>query len=463
MSTARILALVVVASLGACSLAPDYQRPEAPVPATWSGQASRLPQPAVRWWTAFGSARLDALVDEALSANQDLAAAVARIRIAQGQSDAAFAALLPTLQGTAGVTATAPTGERTPDVDGRSERVFQAGGRASWELDLWGRNRSADEAALAALNASRLDREALAVTLAADVATGYLRMLQACDRLAVAERNVAVQQDVLAKMKVRRTVGEGTELEVAQQTTVVAVAEAAVPPFTVALAQARHQLGALIGRPLSDTEQACASLDTLSLPEPAVSGLPSEVLLNRPDIRKAEELLRAANANIGTARAKLFPALALSAEGGWNGLAASSVGGPLSVFWALGGNVVQTIFDGGRTFAEIDAGQARKEELVASYRQAILNGLRDAEDALSAISAGNRQLAAQDRAVESARTAQGLAQKSFDRGMSPYITVIDAHRTRYQTEDALVAARFSRATASVQLFRAVAGPMGATP
>jgi NodT family efflux transporter outer membrane factor (OMF) lipoprotein len=456
-------ALALVALLAGCSLAPDYQRPDAPVPAAWEGEANRLPALSTRWWTQLGSAPLTALVDEALANNQDIQAALARIRIAEAQSGVAAAALYPTLEATGGASGSAPTRLRTDDVDGRSERLFQVGGRASWEIDLWGRNRSAEEAALATLRASKLDREALATTLAADVATSTLRLLQACDRLAVAERNVAVQQGVLGKMKVRRDVGEGTDLEVAQQTTAVAVAEATVPTFVNALAQARHQLGALVGRPLTGDEARCASLDALTLPEPSVAGMPSEVLLGRPDIRKAEELLQAANANIGVARAKLFPSLSLSAEGGWNGLAASSVGGPLSVFWSLGGNLVQTIFDGGKTFAEIDAGLARKQELVATYRQAILNALRDAEDALSAVSTGNRQLEAQGRAVESARNAQELAQKSFDRGMSPYITVIDAHRTRYQTEDALVTARFARASASVQLFRAVAGTIGTPP
>jgi NodT family efflux transporter outer membrane factor (OMF) lipoprotein len=451
--------LALAAALAACSQQPDYVRPEQPLPDRYAFDPGRegLPLPASQWWKAFRSKELDGLVERALAENHDLKAAMHRIAQAEAQAGVTAGALLPTLQYSAKSSVSGPKGGvGTVDATERSERLYQYGLQASYEIDLWGKNRSAMDAALATAQASLFDRETVAISLVADVTVSYLNYLQAGDRIAVANSNIDNMRRVLATVRRRAEIGEGTELEVTQQQNALEQAQATVPVLELFRAQQANRLAVLTAQAPHDLHLAGTSLNDLAIPEVA-AGMPSELLLRRPDIRKAEAGLIAANANIGVARAKLFPSLTLSAERGWGAPFLSAASGPGALFYVAAASLGGVIFNNGQTRAEIAYSEARKEELVDGYRQAILSSLRDVEDGLAAVRFTGDQERAQRGALDLARKAYGLSQKAFDAGMTDYLTVLDTERTLHTAEDSAVQARFARLNSAVSLYKALGG------
>lgn len=472
------LAVALAAAMGGCTMQPEYKVPDQPMPAAFSvpaevavpapeaveasdREAAILPAdaPAVRarWWRQFGSPELDALIAEALAHNNDLRAAVHRIAQARAALSSSEAALLPKL-----------------GLGFRSERKYPESGRsttrpqleqaasheltldASYELDLWGRNRSAADAAAAAAEAGIYERETVVMTLTADVALAYLQHLQALDRIAVARSNVANMTRSLETVARRLEIGEGTELEVAQQRDALAQAEAVVPTYRLEAERTRNLLALLVGRPPQELRLRGGSLDALRVPRIA-PGLPSDLLLQRPDIRSAEAALRGANANIGVARARLLPSASLTGEVGVGMPAMGAMMRPDSLIWSTAAQLVQSIFDGGRTAGEIAGSEARYAELVEGYRRAVLAALRDTEDALAAVRLMAEKAEAQERAVQRAREALRLARASFDIGMADFLNVLDAERGLNRMLDERVLARYARLEAAVTLYKALGG------
>lgn len=456
-------AALVTGLLAGCEVGPDYVRPQVDLPETFRAQASdpALPQPPSRWWTEFRSPELDALVDEALANNHDLKIAVHRIAQAQARAGSEAGALLPTLDLAGSAEGSAPKGgigstRTTTTQTERSARDFQIGLEASYEVDLWGKNRSAMEAALATAQASVFNRETVAHTLVADIATSYFQYLQACDRRRVAAANVDNMLRVLAKVKRRREVGEGSDLEVAQQQAMLAQAEATLPILQLGQEQAFNRLALLLGRAPAQVHLECKPLEAVPVP-PVRPGVPSEVLLRRPDIRKAEADMVAANADIGKARANLFPSLTLTAERGYGSTELINLMSPTSMFWSLAANLAAPIFDNGRRQAEVAFQEARWGEMVETYRKAIAASLRDVEDALAAMRFTTDREAASIRRLDHARDARRLSERSFAIGTIDYLSVLETERTQYNSEDELIQARFARLSAAVALFKAMGG------
>lgn len=443
-----------------CAVGPDYRRPEIATPVSWKTppQPEAAAWPATDWWAGFRSPELAAYIDQAQRNNYDIAAAAARVAQADARTRIAGAALLPSVDAGAAVARSRiGTGNNSSSRQGAIERTsYSASLAASYELDFWGKNRSALAAAQSLALASRYDRETVAITVLADVATTYFGVLEFRDRLAIARENLDNAERVLAIVEARVRNGAASALELAQQRTVVANQRASVPPLEQQLRQTENALAILLGETPEALTITTGSLDDVALPAVA-PGMPSELLQRRPDIANAEAQLVAANADIGTARAALFPSILLTAQTGFESLALSSLFSSAGFFYTLAASVAQPIFEGGRLSGQVDLTEARYEELVQTYRGTVINAFRDTEDALVAM----RQLAAQqvlqEEAVAAAQTAFELADTRYRAGADTLINVLDAQRTLFQARDQVAQIRAARLQATVSLFRALGG------
>ena len=443
--------LAVACGLAGCSLVPAYDRPSVPTQAAWGtppSAASTAVSVTADWWQRFASPELDQLMAEALAANQDLAAAIARIDQARASTRIAGAPLLPSIDaaGSASRTRTR-TSQRT-----RNSSSGQALLTASYEVDLWGKNAAGLEAAQHALNATTFDGDALALVVQSEVASTYFDAVALKQRLAIARENLAAASQVLKLVQIQMAQGAATALDLAQQRTAVATFEAQIPTLEQQLEADQSSLAILLGRAPGNTNVEMAKLDALTLPTIA-AGQPADLLGRRPDIAEAEANLKAANADIGVARAAFYPSLTLSASAALSGLATSGT----STAASLAAGLVAPIFEGGQLEGQLDLTKARKQELVATYRQTVLTSFKEVEDALSTVETSAARVKSLQTAADQAREAFRLAQLSYGAGATDFLTVLDAQRTLLDNEDSLVQAQSDRLTAAAGLFKALGG------
>ena len=424
-----------------------------------------LAQPSA-WWKSFGLPELDRLERAALDNNHDLKAAVARIRQAEAQLAIAGAPLLPTvglsaqeqvLRRSTSSTTTSTTSTSSTSSRSRSAvHSYQGNLSASYEVDFWGKTRSAIESAEAALRASEFDRDTVAHTLTAGVATALFQFVALAERVETAKRNLEIARQTLDYAEKQETFGKTSALEAAQQRSNVALIEAQVPALELQRRQALDGLAILAALAPSALAPPRTTLADIPIPF-VVPGLPSSLLLRRPDIRKAEANLQAANANIGVARAQIFPAVTLTAERGYSSAHLAQLLEPTSIFWTLGAGIAVTLFDHDKTMGNVRLSEAKKLELAEAYRGAVLAALRDVEDGLAAVRLLAEQEAAQTIAVLAAREAQRLASVRYKEGAVDYLAVLEAQRTLLQAEDGAIQTRLARLNAVVGLFKALGG------
>jgi outer membrane protein, multidrug efflux system len=447
-----VLLAAVAALLGGCAgSAPAL--PVVNVPPNWQtrpGAAAASAWPDREWWKGFGSAELDALIAEAQANNHDLKAAGARVDQARAEARVVGAALFPSLF----FDVQASREKKKPD--GKVANLFALGPSAAYEVDLWGRNRSARDAAAAGVQASRYAEEDVRLALTAGVAGTYLQILSLNDRLRTAEAGLANAQRLLAIVESQHTAGRVSALEEESQQAQVAIQQAIIPPLQQQLQVARGALAVLLGRTQGRFEVASKSLRPVRPPEVPL-GLPAVLLRRRPDIREAEAALAAADANVAAARAALFPQLDLTASGGSAAQRASQLFKAGSGFFAIGADLLATIFDGGRRSGVVELTQAQRRELVEAYLRSIDSALRDVEDALASVEQFGLQEQVQQQAVLHAHEAYRLAEIRYKAGSADYLTVLDAQRTMINAELAEDGARFAHFAAIVDLYRALGG------
>jgi NodT family efflux transporter outer membrane factor (OMF) lipoprotein len=434
-----------------------YKRPTTPVPAAFRdtpGDAANLPGPAPDWWRAFGSPPLDAMMIEATKNNQDLAAAVARIREADAQLRIAGATLLPTVDAGA-----SGTRQKTPGTQFSRPKVsnsFAVNLSASYEIDFWGKNAAGVAAAQASAQASRFDRQVIQLTTQASVATTEFDLLGTGDRLRAAQESLRESEDLLAAERDRLKLGTATDLDVAQQESVVATARAAIPPFEQQIRQDANALAVLLGKSPETEEIDVGSLDALSIPGVA-PGLPSSLLERRPDVREAEANLVAANANIAAARAAFYPSISLTGQLGFESAMLSTLLNPVSQLASIGASLTQPIFHGGALQGNLELTQAQQDELIATYRGAVLAALQDVENALIAVRKTAEEEESQRVAVTTAQRAYRLATDQLTGGVTDITTVLNTEKTLFQAQDARAQARLAHVQAVVALFKALGG------
>jgi NodT family efflux transporter outer membrane factor (OMF) lipoprotein len=439
----------LLAMLSGCAVNDAYVRPDAPLPAQLNGALSEnAAKPAAEWWQRFGSAELNDLMRQALAANHDLAAAVSRIRQARAASGVANANLYPTLDASAGATRTSSSRDSTT-ASGSSRSATIS---AAYEVDLWGGKASTRDAARAKVDYSVFDREAVALVLQADVASNYFQALALKERIVVTRSNLEAARQILALVELRFERGADTALEVSQQRTAVLTMEAQIPQLEQDLLTAQTSLAVLLGKIPQGFSVKGESLDGLAIPE--VAGYQPPVLLERrPDIRKAEASLMAAHADIGVARAKLYPGLNLTAST----VASGVFGGGSTVVSSLVASLTQSIFSGGSLQSQVEQSQAVRDELTEQYLQSILTGLKEVQDSYGLVSASTLRQAILVQAAQQAQETYRIANAKYRAGSSDMLTLLDSQRTKLQADDSRIQSDYARLSALVGLYKTLGG------
>jgi NodT family efflux transporter outer membrane factor (OMF) lipoprotein len=463
-SLATCAALALAGLSGGCIVTADLPDPALDVPPAYKAapRAAESRPPALDWWRGFRSPELTVLMEEAQTVNLDIAAAVARIRQADAQARQVGAALLPSVTGNASATrsrssSTTGTITNTSTLVSRGElNNFSASLSASYEIDFWGKNRDALLAAEESANASRFDRDVVALTALASVANAYFQVVAAQERIAIATRNIASAQRIYDAIKARVDAGTGSDLDLAQQETLLTNQKALVPPLRQTLAQNENILATLVARPPERVRLTGGGLGGLAVPR-VTPGLPSELLTQRPDIRRQESQLAAATANVGNARAQFFPSIQLTGQGGYQSAALASLFTPQSAFFTMAAGLTQPIFDAGRIQANFDLQKAAQDEMLQTYRKTVISAFADVDTALVALRQTTERLRLQRMVVASSRRAFELSERQLRAGTADIVTVLNTQLTLFQAEDSLAQAQLARLLAAISLYQALGG------
>lgn len=465
MKHALPIAFVALAMSACGTLAPAYKRPAAPVPQTWpqgaAYPAASGPETAAPpdWRATFTDARLQALIATALRENRSLRAAVADVAAARAQYDVQRASLLPTVNASGQATyARSPVPSPSGGLAGQESHGFTAGlGVSAYELDLFGRQRSLSNAAFEQYLATDEGRRAAQLAVVSEVASDYIAL--AADRalLQLAIQTQGSGQESLDLTQRRFQEGVSSELDVRQAQTVVEQARADVARYTAAAARDKNALDLAVGASVDDAQTAQTMEEVFAGLAEVPAGLKSDILLLRPDVLQAEHQLRAANANIGAARAAFFPSITLT---GAVGQASTSLTGLFSSgvsTWSFIPAINLPIFDAGRNRANLRLTEAQRDAAVAQYEGAIQTAFRETADALADRAGTQRQLAAQQALVEASEAAFRLATARYQRGVDPYLTTLESQRQLYLVEQALILVELARAQNTVALYRSLGG------
>jgi NodT family efflux transporter outer membrane factor (OMF) lipoprotein len=456
--------------LGGCLLSGEKPDPALDIPQAYDGgpknpAVAEAAVPTLDWWRGFRSKELTEVIEEARAANLDIAAAVARIVQADAQSRIAGAPLLPGVNLNGGATRSRAS-QATGGLGGPSAGSFagssserdslSASLTASYEIDFWGKNRSALRAAEETAVASRYDREVVGLTTVVATANAYFQVLAAQDLLRSTRENEKSATRVLNLIQQRLNAGTASALETAQQESLVNTQRALIPPLEQILTQNRNALALLMARSPESVRVRGGSLRSIAYPR-VTPGLPSELLAQRPDIREAEANLAAANANVENARAQMLPSITLTGEGGYQSAVLRTLLRPESAFYTLTAGLTQPIFDGLKLQGNLDLQKGKQDELLQNYRKAVISAFSDVETALDGI----RQTALRERlqgdVVTSSQRAFDISEQRLNQGTIDLVTVLQTQQALYTAQLARVQARLAHVQAIVSLYQALGG------
>ncbi len=438
-------ALLSSALLAACSFAPVHERPAAPVAAAFpdASAGTGTPAAALAWQDFLADARLQALVALALQNNRDLRIAVLNVEQARAQLGVQRADQLPTLSAGA-------TGSRTPAGSSYSVGLQVT----AFELDLFGRVKSLSEAAFARYLATDEGRRAAQASLVAAVASADLALRADDELLALTQRTLASREEGLRLVKLRFEGGVAAEPELRSAESLVAAARANLAALQRQRSQDTNALTLLLGQPLPADLPAAVPLQQLRMAD-VPAGLPSEVLLQRPDVRQAEQQLVAANANIGAARAAFFPRISLTGSAGF---ASNQLSGLFDkTAWTFAPQLLQPLFDSGRNEANLAAAKAGRDIAVATYEKTVQTAFREVADALAGRATLGEQLAAQQAQADAETRRLALAEQLFRGGVANALDRLDAERSALAARQAVVQLQLARLQNAVQLYRVLGG------
>jgi len=472
-TSSRRFALALAASLGGCAVGPNYQQPAVLAPGGFIAESPRVSGGSGvdirRWWRSLRDPELDSLVDRALASNLDLEIALARVQEARARVFGTGARELPVVQvaaGGGGGTGSDETNGRLPSDFRAAENakgltyIAGAGGAvADWDLDLFGRIKREVEAEQDDAEALAHAREWVYVTVASDVARAYLDMRAEQRQLVVLGENIEAARKAQGLAQSVLDQGLGDELDVDLAKRQLATLEADRGPLIAQIETSKHAIAVLLGQfPETMTRELARGGAIPALPARIPVGLPVDLIRRRPDLAQIERQLAAANARLGAAIADLFPSVSLTgAFGQQGGPRTSATITPASVLWTIGPSFSAPLLDFGTLDAAIEAADFKTHEILMTYRQAILNAVRQVDDAVSSYHAQQQRLADLDRALTAAREATRIASERYNRGLTDFLNVLDAERQQYDLEQRQVAARQVEAEALVALFEALGG------
>ncbi len=470
----RLFALTAstVALAGCTDLLFPYEKPATPTPQTFreapdaaknaAPNAAANPAPVwpdKDWWKQFNSPELTGLMEQALKNNNDLGAAVARLKQANAEVLINGAPLLPSVELDAGGSHT--HSNRTASGTGttsssHNSSSYNAGLSASYELDFWGKNYSALLSAQASRDASAFDLEVVRLTVTSSVATVYFDLLATDARLANAQADLKAAQGLLDALQLRFKQGTASALDVAQQVSLVAQQNSALPPLILQQSKDLDALAILVGALPESLPRPTSKLADIAVPQ-VPAGLASSLLERRPDVAEAEASLRAAHANINEARAAFLPDITLTGQAGYASTALGSLFKPGGFLTTYGLNLVQPIFEGGLLVGGLDLTQAQYEELLQNYHKAVLSAFADTEDSLASVKQNAAQQTAEAEAQKAANDAYKLTQQQFDAGIVDITSVLNTERSLYGANDALIAAKLAHLQAVAGLYKSLGG------
>jgi outer membrane protein, multidrug efflux system len=455
------VALSAALLLNGCAVGPDYLRPSSSLPeqhketavAESSAEAAINPT----WWTLFGDAALDQLVQQALDANLDLQAAVARLEAAEGAAREAGADYYPgvTLGASSGRSRSSGETFNGRKIGGATYNNQRIALSASYELDLWGRIRRSNEAARATALSSRFARDSLRLTVAGQVANEYLTLRSLDAQLAVTQDSLTTREKSLKIVRARLDAGSASALDLAQAQGNRDALLAQASQLRRQRAVSENLLGLLTGQP--GLKVATANLDKLPLPPTPPAGLPSTLLEARPDVRQAEENLIAANARIGVAKAAYFPTISLTGSYGGESMDLSKLFSASSLIWSAAAGLTMPIFDAGRISARVDQASAAQKENLANYRKAVQTAFQEVNNALVGLREYAEEEAASSAQAGAAQRALNLSQARYEAGAIGFLDVLDAQRTANSAQIQYLTSRRNRLGAAVDLFKALGG------
>lgn len=445
-----------IGMLAGCADAPPSHPttvlPAADIPPGWSESSDvggRI-WPDADWWRQFGSDELTALVEEGRKNNLDIAAAVSRVRQAESVARISGAPLLPD------VTASLSANKTQGIAGGESASSSSASIDVGYEVDFWGKNRAGSIAAEASLKANRFDRETVALTVTSGIVSTYLQVLSLRDRLAVATENIATAERVLKLVDAQSRAGAASPLDLARQRSAVADLKAVVPDLQQQEREALAALAILLGRTAQGFAIDAQGLKDIRLPE-VMPGLPSELLSRRPDIRRAEASLAAANANVAAARAALFPSIHLSASAGTQSSALLSLLNGKNLLLDVGTDLIAPIFNAGRLNNERDLADAQREELLHLYRATVIGAFAEVDNALGQIHSLAEQARLKQEEMEQAKLAFDLSEIRYQAGAEDLMTVLDTQRALSGVASDLGELKLKRLQAIVTLYKTLGG------
>jgi NodT family efflux transporter outer membrane factor (OMF) lipoprotein len=458
----RLFVCLLLVLVAGCTVGPDYEPPDRPMPRGWVGPST---QPATQasvttdagaadvatWWRNFRDPVLDSLIDRAIDQNLDLAQAASRLRQARALRRIDASQLYPQADVAASYT-------REGNVRGSANSLFRAGLDAAWEIDIFGGVRRSVEAADADIAAAQADLRDVLVTLTSEVALNYLDLRGFQRQLAIAQQNLAAQEDTARLVRRRQQAGFIRTLDLTSADAQVASTRSQIPRLEQAERQTIYNIAFLLGL---EPGALVAELEPDSAvpraPAEVPVGLPSDLLRRRPDIRRAEANLHAATARVGVATADLFPRFSLTGSLGTAGGTVKSLGNASSAFWSIGPSLSWPIFTAGSIRANIAVQNESQEQAAIFYEQSVLAALRDVESALVAYAREQQRRVSLREAVDANRERVRLAQKLYAGGETDSLNVLDAQRSLFAVEEALVQSDVTVATNLVSLYKALGG------
>jgi multidrug efflux system outer membrane protein len=454
--------LLLVLLVAGCSVQPKYEKPEAELPEAWQETAPRFAEDG-RWWRIYHDVQLEETIEEALAANGDLLVAAARVDEARALHAESRSFFWPRIDAVGSVSRQRNS-ERTafsPPGAPLQFTTYSAALQVSYEADLFGRLRSNADAARAELEASEASREAVRLALAATVARSYFQLRSLDEQAALTRQTIVLREDALALQRKRFNGGVISEFELRQLEAETAVVRAQLPPLEAAREREEVALSVLLGRSpkqvFEGNVKVKVSMDEVPGPPAIPSGLPSELLLRRPDLVEAERLLYAANARVGVARAEMFPSIALTGALGSESASLSDLFTGPSLIWSIAAGVVQPIFAGGRLRARTEAAEARERAVLAQYQQAIRAAFGEVRAALIAQSRARETYDAESARAAALNETLRLARLRYQNGVASQLDVIDAERGLLEAQRARIAALHAHRAAVADLFRALGG------
>ena len=452
-----ICLLVPMALLSACkSVGPDYQRPALAVPSQYSEQADQAQSKvSTTWWTAYQDQLLNDLVSKALQSNTDIKLAVARIEEADALAREIGAATLPQVDLNAGATRSRVTELGGNPVTTNPRNDYKAELGTSFEIDFWGKLRRAKESVRAQILSSRYAKDTVALSLSGLVATNYLTLRSLDSQITLTQESMKSREASLGLTKRRLEGGIASALDVYQAEVASANLSAQLAELTRQRALSLHQLATLTG----DLSLNIASADIQALPIPPTppAGLPSSLLEARPDVAQAEQQMIAANANIGVAKAALYPTISLTAGLGGESLELGDILKSAARIWTGGVSLYLPIFDSGKLNSKVDQASAKQKQALASYEGAIQTAFKEVNDALVDLRQNTEREDALNKSQISAKKALDVSENRYKSGYSAYLDVLDAQRVYNDSALSYVQSRQARLAATVGLFKALGG------